>query len=191
LWPYHSHTHEWRDINAGLLGGIIVTRRGAARDDGSPADVDREFVVLFASFNEMESRYTAQNLRTYTGDTLRAGPRGDYDFSAGGLESINGYLFGNLPLETINIAVGDRVRWYTFAGTTGNDFHAVHWHGGTVLTGRQRMDVVNLAVPLFAVTSDMVADVPGVWMLHCHVAEHTQGGMTARFRIREKGLAAN
>jgi hephaestin len=191
LWPYHSHTHEWRDVNAGLIGGIIVTRRGATRADGTPRDVDREFVVLFGVFNEMESRYTPENLRTYTGDTLRAGPKGDYAFSGVGYQTINGYMFGNLPLESINVAVGERVRWYTFAGTTADDFHAVHWHGGTVLAGGQRADVVNLAVPLVAVTSDMVADVPGVWMLHCHVAEHMQAGMSARFRIREKTLAAN
>lgn len=28
LWSYHSHTHEWRDVNAGLIGPIIVARRG-------------------------------------------------------------------------------------------------------------------------------------------------------------------
>lgn len=191
FWPYHSHTHEWRDINAGLIGGIIVTRRGAARDDGAPNDVDREFVVLFGVFNEMESRYTPDNLRTYTGDTLRAGPKGTYDFSDAGYQSINGYMFGNLPLETLDVRMGERVRWYVFPGTTGDDFHAVHWHGGTVLTGGQRQDVANLAVAMISVTSDMVADVPGVWMLHCHVMEHMQAGMTARFRISERAVAAN
>ncbi|MGH9454165.1 MAG: multicopper oxidase domain-containing protein, partial [Terriglobia bacterium] len=30
-WPYHSHVDELRDVNSGLAGFIVVTRRGAAR----------------------------------------------------------------------------------------------------------------------------------------------------------------
>src|ERR1041384_5371566 len=49
---YHSHIHEPMETNAGLLGPIIITRRGFARPDGGPRDVDREFVTLFMIFNE-------------------------------------------------------------------------------------------------------------------------------------------
>jgi FtsP/CotA-like multicopper oxidase with cupredoxin domain len=31
----------------------------------------------------------------------------------------------------------------------------------------------------------MEADVSGVGMLHCHVAEHMQAGMSARFVVRD------
>ncbi len=37
LWMYHSHTDELHDVNTGLMGPIVVTRRGAAKPDGSPA----------------------------------------------------------------------------------------------------------------------------------------------------------
>jgi FtsP/CotA-like multicopper oxidase with cupredoxin domain len=33
------------------------------------------------------------------------------------------------------------------------------------------------------ITADMVADAPGIWMLHCHVADHMAAGMTARFEV--------
>jgi len=36
LWAYHSHTDEITDTNAGLIGPLIVTRKGMARPDGSP-----------------------------------------------------------------------------------------------------------------------------------------------------------
>ena len=29
-----------------------------------------------------------------------------------------------------------------------------------------------------------VAEEPGDWMLHCHVAEHQAGGMMGMFRVR-------
>jgi hypothetical protein len=35
------------EINAGLLGPIIVTAKGKANPDGSPKDVNREFVASF------------------------------------------------------------------------------------------------------------------------------------------------
>src|ERR1700733_4777330 len=45
VWWYHSHANSSSDINAGLMGPIIVTAKGNARPDGSPRDVDREFVA--------------------------------------------------------------------------------------------------------------------------------------------------
>lgn len=45
VWLYHAHDHEGVDIYAGLIGTIIVTRRGGANPDGTPKDVDREFDV--------------------------------------------------------------------------------------------------------------------------------------------------
>ena len=44
---YHSHADEAADTYAGLMGAIVVSRRGSSRPDGTPADVDREFVMFF------------------------------------------------------------------------------------------------------------------------------------------------
>jgi hypothetical protein len=35
--------------------------------------------------------------------------------------------------------------------------------------------------------ADMVADNPGTWLFHCHVAEHMQEGMFARFIVHPRG----
>jgi len=35
VWLYHSHVNSMRDTAAGLVGVILITRRGAARPDGS------------------------------------------------------------------------------------------------------------------------------------------------------------
>jgi Multicopper oxidase len=37
---------------------------------------------------------------------------------------------------------------------------------------------------------DMVADNPGVWLLHCHVNDHMAGGMFAIFTINGGSAAA-
>ncbi len=48
--------------------------------------------------------------------------------------------------------------------------------------GRRRTDVVDLQ-PATMKVADMVADNPGLWLFHCHVAEHMIGGMFARFTV--------
>ncbi len=184
IWPYHSHTSEVADVNGGLIGAMIVAAEGSADADGVPTDVDREFVVLFGALLENRSRYFLDNLERHTGDTLTRNASGDLiRFNRFGYASLNGFLFGNLPLESMTMSEGDRVRWYLFTGTSFDDFHTPTWHGNTVLVNRRRTDVLDLGGPLLMATADMVADNPGVWQLHCHFGEHMESGMTARYQV--------
>jgi FtsP/CotA-like multicopper oxidase with cupredoxin domain len=68
VWWYHSHIDEPAEANKGLLGPIIITRKGEARRDGSPKDVDQEFVTAFFIFDKLggeEERTDAQHQRLY------------------------------------------------------------------------------------------------------------------------------
>jgi FtsP/CotA-like multicopper oxidase with cupredoxin domain len=184
IWPYHSHTEEVKDVNGGLIGAMIVTARGMADAEGRPTDVDREFVTLFGAFLENVTHYDPENRARYVGDTLRVGPNGPRFFNGNGYHTINGLMYGNVPLPSLSMDEGDRVRWYVFASTSFNDFHTPHWHGGTLLINEKRADVADLGGPLLMLTADMVADNPGIWLFHCHFGEHMEEGMSARFEIR-------
>jgi FtsP/CotA-like multicopper oxidase with cupredoxin domain len=190
VWVYHSHHKELEDVHSGLIGAIIVTRRGMARADGSPRDVDREFVTMFASTDENTTHFTKQNLKRYTGDTLQAGPKGPIYFNSTGYHNINGYMYGNLPVESLRMREGERVRWYLFSSTGFDDFHTPHWHGNTLLVAGQRRDVVDLGGPLLMLTADMVADNPGIWLFHCHFADHMMLGMSARYEVAPRTAPA-
>jgi len=37
--------------------------------------------------------------------------------------------------------------------------------------------------PAQFVTADMVPDMAGTWMLHCHVDDHMKGGMQTMYRV--------
>jgi manganese oxidase len=175
LWMYHSHFNEDQEINAGLLGPIIVSRRGSTKPDGTPRDVDREFITAFAIFSETESPYF---------DRKRYPPNvnvEDPNFrKLNLLYTINGLIRGNLPMMTMK--KGERVRWYLLANSNEDDVHAVHWHGQTVISNHMRTDVVNLG-PMTMAVADMVPENVGTWLLHCHVNEHLRGGMTALFTV--------
>lgn len=178
VWTYHSHVRGDQDIYDGLVGTLVVTDPTHARPDGSPDDVDQEIPLLWLIFNE-------NNHGSEIAHDADSGPSAE---SASGAPSdanlkhaINGYFFGNLPGLTMR--VGDRVRWYVFAFGTEVDLHAAHWHGGVVkLEGRTYADVVELA-PATAKVADMVADNPGTWLLHCHVADHMMAGMYGTYTV--------
>jgi fructose-specific component phosphotransferase system IIB-like protein len=50
------------DQDAGLLGPLIVTRKGAANAEGRPTDVDREFVIVMGVHDENDSPYLRKNV---------------------------------------------------------------------------------------------------------------------------------
>ena len=41
MWMYHSHTAETADTYAGLLGAIVISRRGTLQPSGLPEGIDR------------------------------------------------------------------------------------------------------------------------------------------------------
>lgn len=182
LWAYHSHTDEVADTNAGLIGPIIITRKGMARKDGSPTDVDREFVTLFSVFNENSSLYLDKNIQKFAGDPSTVNPD-DEDFQESNLmHSINGYVYGNGPLGAMTMKKGERVRWYVMGMGTEVDLHTPHWHGATLLWSGMRSDMVEL-LPMSMKTLDMQPDDPGTWLFHCHVNDHLSAGMVTRFVV--------
>lgn len=158
VWWYHSHVDPAVEINAGLMGPIIVTAKGMARPDGSPKDVGCEFVASFMIFNELTGKPPAQ------------------------FYAINGLVFGNLP--GLIMKKGEKVRWYLLGMGNEIDLHTPHWHGETVSDGRANTDVIEL-LPGSMKTVDMIADNPGTWMFHCHVEDHMESGMMAVYTIYE------
>ncbi|MDE1829944.1 MAG: multicopper oxidase domain-containing protein [Thaumarchaeota archaeon] len=181
LWMYHSHVNEVTDTSAGLVGPIIITRHGEANPDGTPKDVDKEFVALYTIFNETRSPYFEYNLNTFAGENMSQVNWSDPNFWESNLKySINGYIFGNLP--GLDMKQNTHVRWY-IAGMGGeSDLHVPHWHGNTLLMNGARTDMVEL-LPMSMKTLDMYPDNVGTWLFHCHVNDHIIGGMLALYTV--------
>jgi len=195
LWMYHSHVNEIADVNAGLVGPMIITARGMAKADGQPKDVDRELVIAFADVDETESPYLQDNIQRYMGDPksvrvvpdpfgvpaiVTSDPVVPFDFEE--KASMNGFVYGNLP--SLTMKVGERVRWYVMA-TSNFELHAPHWHGNTVVIQHMRTDVATL-LTMGMLVADMVPDNPGTWLFHCHVASHLRAGMQALYTVEAK-----
>ena len=198
FWLYHSHCDELRDVASGLFGGIVITRRGMARADGTPKDVDEGFVTIFIAINENESWYLDDNIKAHIADPTKLNRYEFKPVDADGVIgtvagtgfvdtnykwSINGMIYGNLPMMVMH--KGDHVRWYV---ATLGDFanaHTPHWHGNTVLVNGQRTDVLSV-ISAQMITADMVPDAVGVWLYHCHISDHMLAGMMARYQVLDR-----
>ena len=105
----------------------------------------------------------------------------DDDFVESNLmHSVNGYVYGNGPV--VEVAKGQRVRWYPMGMGTEVDLHTPHWHGSTVTLNGMRTDVANL-LPASMLAADMRPDAVGTWLFHCHVNDHIVAGMMERYRV--------
>ena len=179
-WLYHAHDHEGIDIYAGLIGAIIVTRAGRANPDGTPKDVDREFVTLFMIFDENLSPYLDANIQKFAGKPDSVAKDNEEFKESNKKHVINGLLYGNL--SGLVMHRGDRVRWYVIGLGNENDIHTAHWHGNTVLHRGSRIDTVNV-FPATTEVVDMRPDNVGTWLFHCHVTDHMDGGMMTRYTV--------
>ena len=195
VWLYHSHTNELKDVESGLVGAMIITRRGMAAEDGKPKDVDREFVCLYLLFDENVSWYLDHNIETFTSDPkgvkkLEFAPvddEGNFSGLGSGFTvanakfAINGYIYGTGPMMTMK--KGERVRWYLVALGEQFSVHSPHWHGNVVLHDGKRTDVVPLMQAQME-TVDMAPDNPGIWMFHCHIDDHMDAGMATLYKVQ-------
>lgn len=186
MWMYHSHVNEPKDENTGLVGPMIVYAKGNLRSDGTVVGIDREFVMLFKVYDENDSWHFNDNLKKYAKlsvsdiETVILG--GGFIPEPNLKHTMNGYLYGNLPLASITMKKGEHVRWYLMSLGTEVDLHTPHWHGNTVEFMGMRTDVVGL-LPAMMVTADMVPDNIGTWLFHCHVNDHIKAGMIARYKV--------
>ena len=112
MWLYHSQNYEPRDTDAGLIGAIVITRKGMAREDGTPKDVDREFVTAYFLIRRNNSWCLDHNINTFAVDPknvnkLESRPvdvDGNFSIVGSGFTAanfrltINGYLYGNVPV---------------------------------------------------------------------------------------------
>ena len=190
-WLYHSHVTGDDEINVGLMGFIVVTDPQRARPDGTPNDIDREHAALFMIFDESglgAAEREAAEYASLTNAVAKPWWHTQEVLEQGARHAKNRYIFGNLA--GLDIMEGERVRWYLFGLGSEKDFHTAHWHGMRVTEeGRRRTDVVDL-LPATMKVADMVADNPGSWLFHCHVADHMTEGMFARVTIHPKGATA-
>uniref|UniRef100_A0A3P8REV5 Hephaestin n=1 Tax=Astatotilapia calliptera TaxID=8154 RepID=A0A3P8REV5_ASTCA len=171
---YHSHVSPPKDINSGLIGPLIVCKRGTLDLHGD-SSADYQYALLFMVSDENFSWYLDENIRTYITNPAR-NLKEDEDFiESNKMHGINGLLYGNL--RGLSMCQGNKIQWHLFALGNEVDMHSVHFHGQILTTMNHHTDTISL-FPALSTTAEMVADNPGHWLLACT-------GMQALFEIKK------
>lgn len=179
-WLYHSHIESTIGTNSGLLGPMLICRRGFLRPDGSRRDVDRVFFLMMTVIDENSSHYIEANVRTYIGDDP------DFDLEDEGflesnlMRSINGYMYGNLP--GLDMCMGERVEWNIFSTGTEVDVHSVTFYGNFV-NFRGHTEKTIAITPAVTLNALMLARNQGTWLLTSDVVTHFWAGMQALYTV--------
>ncbi|CAL8268005.1 unnamed protein product [Arctogadus glacialis] len=190
VMAYYSTVDMVKDMYSGLIGPLVVCRSSWGRTLGLKKEVE-EFAALFMVFDENESWYLDDNIRTQIVNPPRGLKDNELFIESNKMHAINGRMYGNL--EGLNMVVGDKVYWYLMGMGSEVDIHSAHWHGHSVEYkmggGRYRTDVYDLFPATFQ-TVKMRPEIAGSWLMHCHVSDHISGGMEAIYTVREKAKGA-
>lgn len=177
VYSYVSGVDHIKHINAGLVGPLVVYKKGKLADPG----VDHEIPVLFNVQNEMQSELFDTNFfyqGNVTGVTFN---KAAVTFPESNLmHQINGYVYCNGP--TLQLNAGDRVRWYIMGFGSEVDMHSPVFDGQEVMYADQPTYSVGL-MPSNTFTLDMAANSTGTWLYYCNILDHIWAGMSARMIV--------
>uniref|UniRef100_A0A8C4SAP0 ferroxidase n=1 Tax=Erpetoichthys calabaricus TaxID=27687 RepID=A0A8C4SAP0_ERPCA len=183
-WVYYSMVDPVKDLHSGLVGPLVICKKGTLMDGGIRRDIDRDFSLLFLIFDENQSWYLNKNVELYTGKQVDQIHMEDERFQESNkMHAINGKVYANL--HELQMYEGERVDWYLIGLGQDIDMHTVHFHAETFTYKdgkRYRGDVFDLFPATFQ-TVEMVMSNPGTWLLHCHVSDHVHAGMETVYTV--------
>ncbi|XP_069577324.1 ferroxidase HEPHL1 isoform X1 [Brachyistius frenatus] len=176
---YYSATDPALDTNTGLIGPLLVCKRGELGMNGTQKKVDKEFFLLFSIMDENMSWYLDENIERFGSNKTH---QGEEDFEESNkMHAVNGRMYGNLP--GLEMCAGDKVTWYTFGLGTEGDIHGVYFEGNTFTKHSTTRDTISL-FPHTTATVDMQPNIPGVYEVSCRVTDHFSAGMRQQYRVK-------
>ncbi|KAB0403537.1 hypothetical protein E2I00_007479, partial [Balaenoptera physalus] len=178
-WAYYSAVNQEKDIHSGLIGPLLICRKGTLhKETNMPVDM-REFVLLFMVFDEKKSWYYEKK-PTRSWRRTSSEVKNSHEFHA-----INGMIY-NLP--GLRMYEQEWVRLHLLNIGGSQDIHVVHFHGQTLLengTQQHQLGVWPLLPGSFK-TLEMKASKPGWWLLDTEVGENQRAGMQTPFLITDR-----
>ncbi|KAF7243180.1 Ceruloplasmin, partial [Varanus komodoensis] len=180
-WIYYSATDPIKDTSSGLVGPLLVCRKGSLLPSGKQKNVTKEFFLLATVFDENLSLYLDENIKLFTKHPEEI-DKEDEDFQESNkMHSINGYMYGNL--KGLEMCRGDIVSWHVIGLGSEVDIHGIHFSGNTFLTKGTRKDTANV-FPHTSVTAIMEPKSEGIFELACLTTDHYAGGMRQTYEVK-------
>lgn len=208
-FTYHSAVDPVRDVNTGLVGPLVVCKRGQLPKEpwkpigwgflkgiarGSPKQWNQPLswyeshahvFLNFFTVDENLSWYLQENINTYTSNPTRV-DKNDAGFrGANRKHSLNGRMFGNL--EGLSFCRGDDVAWHVFGVGGQFDMHGVNFQGQTLEVTGNHVEA-QVIIPGSALILTSTPDSIGNWSIACRTNFHFLTGMTAKYEVQDCGF---
>uniref|UniRef100_A0A7M4FAK8 Hephaestin like 1 n=1 Tax=Crocodylus porosus TaxID=8502 RepID=A0A7M4FAK8_CROPO len=181
-WIYHSHIDTPRDISTGLIGPLLICKKGTLDDSTMQrTDASKTFALMFSAVDENLSWYLDENINTFCLEPTMVDKEDEGFIHSNKMHAINGYIFGNLPI--LEMCAGESVSWHLFGMGNEIDMHSTYFFGHTVTSRGHRSDVIHL-FPATFITAEMIAGNVGKWLLACQVNDHLQAGMEGLYNVQ-------
>uniref|UniRef100_A0A8B9SSC2 Coagulation factor V n=1 Tax=Anas platyrhynchos TaxID=8839 RepID=A0A8B9SSC2_ANAPL len=161
-YAYYSHENVAMDFNSGLIGALLICRKGSLNEDGSQKLFDKEYILMFGVFDENKSWQRSASLK-YT---------------------INGYANGTLP--DLEACAYDNISWHLIGMSSKPEIFSIHINGQAMEQRHHRISTVNL-VGGASTTVNMTVSEEGRWLISSLVQKHLQAGMHGYLTIRDCG----
>ncbi|XP_009327928.1 PREDICTED: coagulation factor V [Pygoscelis adeliae] len=161
-YAYYSHKNMAMDFNSGLIGALLICKKGSLNEDGSQKLFDKEYVLMFGVFDENKSWQRSASLK-YT---------------------INGYTDGTLP--DLEACAYDNISWHLIGMSSKPEIFSIHINGQSMEQRHRRVSTVNL-VGGASTTVNMTVSEEGRWLISSLVQKHLQAGMHGYLTIRDCG----
>ncbi|KAB5577055.1 hypothetical protein PHYPO_G00205580 [Pangasianodon hypophthalmus] len=178
IWTYYSAVNPERDIHSGLIGPLLICRKGTLAKN--PVDT-QEFMLLFMTFDENKSWYYERNWEILKKTNKKATMDPNFNNNIK-FHAINGIIYS---LKGLRMYANQLVNWHLINMGSPKDFHSIHFHGQTFCNKHNdphRQGVYPLLPGGFA-TLEMWPSKPGLWMLESEVGISQQRGMQTLFLV--------
>uniref|UniRef100_G1NNF4 Coagulation factor V n=1 Tax=Meleagris gallopavo TaxID=9103 RepID=G1NNF4_MELGA len=161
-YAYYSHENMVTDFNSGLIGALLICKKGSLNEDGSQKLFDKEYILMFGVFDENKSWQRSTSLK-YT---------------------INGYANGTLP--DLEACMYDNISWHLIGMSSKPEIFSIHINGQVMEQRHHRISTVNL-VGGASTTVNMTVSEEGRWLISSLVQKHLKAGMHGYLTVRDCG----
>ncbi|XP_034971451.2 coagulation factor V [Zootoca vivipara] len=161
-YAYYSHENMVQDFNSGLIGALLICKNGSLHENGTQKFFDREYVLMFAVFDESKSWQKGPSL----------------------MYTINGYTNGTLP--DVQACAYHHISWHLIGMSSAPEIFSVHFNGQTLEQNHYKMSTINLVAGASA-TANMSVSKTGKWLISSLVEKHLQAGMHGYLKIEDCG----
>ncbi|XP_078514443.1 coagulation factor V [Lissotriton helveticus] len=156
-YSYYSHENMVKDYNSGLIGALLICKKGSLNSDGSQKLFDREFVLMFSVFDESKSWQKSASFE-----------------QGSAMYAINGYINGTIP--DAEVCAYDNISWHFLGMSSKPELFSIHFNGQVLERNTHKVAVVGLVAGA-STTANMTVSQPGRWLISSLVPKHLQAAM--------------